>query len=104
MDKLGRGINDALNQKVSQGAIPDSLREIEYQIERLEGYTRDIMSLLVLPKPVKCDSADGNININDSTLAGQMRGARNRTAIIADDLEAIRGILSEQLGQNLKLV
>ncbi len=91
------------NVKVSQGQIPDALESLNNQIERLEGFTRDITDLLIMPKPAEGSCGNGPVP-SYLTLAEQIRDADNRITRVLNDMEVIRGILSNQLGQELKLV
>lgn len=91
------------NVKVSQGQIPDALETLNNRIERLEGFAHDIIDLLVMPKPVEASCGKEPVPPY-LTLAEQIREADNRITRVLNDMEVIRGVLTDQLGHNTKLV
>lgn len=97
--------NRGSNVKVSQGRIPDAIESLNNRIDVLEKFSCNIADLLIMPTPVKdsCGTEDAPVPAY-TPLEEQIREADNRISQVTNRLETIQGVLSDQFGQDLKLV
>lgn len=96
--------NQGSNVKVSQGRIPDAIESLNNRIDVLEKFSCNIADLLIMPTPVNsCGTEDAPVPAY-TPLEEQIRETDNRISQVINRLEVIRGVLSDQFGQDLKLV